>query len=73
MPLCKYPSKELHNLFRSATYCGFIYVKIVDNDEKWIGYMFKEVISTYNQLNCRHPVIVNDYDIEYDLGLQPKE
>lgn len=58
----------LYDIFRNSRYVGFIMVKPVDNYNEWIEYITKDIKETYKTLICRHPVIRNDYMIDYHLG-----
>lgn len=53
-------SLHLHNQFRRSKYCGNIYVRQIEDWDKWVNYLKKDLSST-RKLNNLYPVIQDDY------------
>lgn len=59
--------REIYDRLRKNKILGFITVKQIENWSDWVDYITKDTIVTYKQLNCRHPVPVNDHQIPFRL------
>lgn len=59
--------RKFYDAFRGSKIIGHVFFKPVDNFLNWIEYIKKDIPYTYSNLKCRHPVIQNDYKIEFDL------
>lgn len=59
--------REFYDKLRKNKIIGFIKIKQIESWEDWCQYIMKNTPITYKDLNCIHPVPVNDYLIPFRL------
>jgi len=60
--------RQIYDCFRDSKIIGFVFAKPVEDFYIWTQYIMKDVRKTMETLKCFHPVISNDYFLDFDLG-----
>jgi len=56
----KNAQRFIHDLFRGNKIIGYICLKPVDDHQKWLDYIIKDIQKTTGTLYCRIPIIVDE-------------
>lgn len=59
----KNAKKYVYDCVRQSKIIGHIYVKDIDNYDKWLLYIIKEIKKTKETLNCKDPLIIDQCDV----------
>lgn len=59
----------VHNAFRTTVSIGFIYLKDIDDIEKWYEYTIKDRVETLKDLTTRPIVMIDDCQFYSDIKL----